>query len=133
MAEENKEYLVRGAQLVCSMGSHIRRLNLPQSHGTYVKTHPLVTKADAGPENIKFFGVCFSDNPPQNANVVRYAGGYDESGVEATDVQGLQCCPHFTTTEWQEVHGNSVTMKSYLMCKCGGMVYPISSGIEYED
>ena len=133
MSEENKEYLVRGAQLVCHMGSHIRRYNLPESHGAYVMNHPLVTKTDVGPDNIKFFGVCFSENPPEAGNVVRYEGGYDEEGKPAEDVQGIQCCPCFTTAEWQEVHGNSVTMQSYLMCKCGGMVYPLSSGIEYED
>lgn len=54
MSEENKEYLVRGAQLVCNMGSHIRRYNLPESHGAYVMNHPLVTKTDVGPDNIKF-------------------------------------------------------------------------------
>ena len=63
----------------------------------------------------------------------QYEGGYDEEGKPAEDVQGIQCCPCFTKAEWQEVHGSSVTMQSYLMCKCGGMVYPLSSGIEYED
>ena len=43
MAEEN-EYLVRGALLYCTNGTHPRRINLPICHGSYIKGHPLLHK-----------------------------------------------------------------------------------------
>ena len=36
------EYLVRGATLVCSNGSHKRKINLPKCHGVYVGEHPVL-------------------------------------------------------------------------------------------
>ena len=132
MPGENTEYLVRGAQLACSCGSHVRRLNLPLSYGTYIKGHPAVTKADATEQNIKFFGVCFSETPPEGAETKRFEGGKDENGQDAESVVGPKCCPKLTTGEWQEPYGNSITMDSYVVCSCGGLIRPISSGQEFE-
>lgn len=56
-------YLVRGAMLSCRMGSHPRRLNLPQSHGEYICDHPVIMDEDCTKENISSFGVCSSPVP----------------------------------------------------------------------
>ena len=45
-------YLVRGAMLSCRMGSHPRRLNLPQSHGEYICDHPVIMDEDCTIENM---------------------------------------------------------------------------------
>lgn len=50
--KENKEiqeaelYVVRGAKMICSCGSHKRKINLPISHGSYIKDKPMMTKLD---------------------------------------------------------------------------------------
>lgn len=131
MADDEK-YLVRGAQLWCDCGSHIRRLNLPASHGSYILEHPSIVKEDMTNKNVKFFGICFSETPPKGADTVRYAGGY-ENGQEAESVVGKQCIPELISTEWKDAHGNSVTTESYLVCSCGGCIRPISTGHEYSD
>ena len=56
-------YLVRGAKLQCTFGSHIRKLNLPLCHGVYAKGHPMIHELDCVPgdsNNIPSFGVCKS-------------------------------------------------------------------------
>ena len=40
------KFLVRGAKLRCSCGSHGRCLNLPKSHGVYYNGAPLVFESD---------------------------------------------------------------------------------------
>lgn len=61
-----REYLVRGATLICTNGSHKRKINLPKCHGIYAGVHPLLhgleclTESMCGKEkcNITHFGVC---------------------------------------------------------------------------
>ena len=129
-----KEYLVRGAMLVCSKGSHPRRLNLPKSHGVYIKEHPMIKQEDCiVDENITFFGVCDSETPPEGAQVVKYAGFVPEGATESVpDVQGMMCTPEIIG-EWNCVHGKAVTTDSYLICSCGGIIEPVTSGQEFED
>ncbi len=70
------EYLVRGAMLKCTCGSHCRRLNLPESHNYYKEGRPLMNREDSIPGskeicegssneknriNIPYFGVCSSN------------------------------------------------------------------------
>jgi hypothetical protein len=67
----NSEYLVRGAYLGCEYGTHHRRLNLPRSHGSYIKDreHCLMNAMDCKPGegkgyNIPPFGICQSPHFP---------------------------------------------------------------------
>lgn len=131
---EEKEYLVRGAMIGCSMGSHPRRLNLPQSHGVYLLGKPMIEKGDCKPEkNVTYFGVCNSQSPPADAVEVKLAGFVPEGEtVSVPDVQGMKCTPAIIG-EWNNVHGMAVTTDSYLVCSCGGIIEPITSGQEYED
>lgn len=130
---ENKTYLVRGALLACDKGSHPRRLNMPMSHGMYVDGHPLALESDCGSDNISYFGVCSSDTPPRDAETARLAGYVMEgSGDTAEPVQGPKCCPDILE-KWCSAHGESLTSDSYLVCNCGGVISPITSGQEYHD
>ena len=53
------EYVVRGAFMHCSLGTHDRKINLPVSHGSYVKGEAILNKKDtATGANIPFFGIC---------------------------------------------------------------------------
>lgn len=52
-------YVVRGAELTCSEGTLPSSLNLPQSHGVYIKDKPLMNVTDCVAEkNIGLFGFC---------------------------------------------------------------------------
>lgn len=56
---EGDTYVVRGAELTCSEGSLPSSLNLPQSHGVYIKDKPVMNVADYVIEkNIGLFGFC---------------------------------------------------------------------------
>lgn len=130
---DEKEYLVRGALLKCRKGSHPRRLNLPEAHGVFVDEHPQVFDEDCTNKHISCFGVCNSGTPPKGAKIVRFAGYAPEgSGGAAEDVQGKECTPDIIG-QWKSPYGEAVTMDSYLICACGGIIEPLTSGQEYED
>lgn len=142
MADENQEYLVRGAMLYCTKGSHPRKLNLPQCHGFYVNGHPVIRDTDCVPvENISYFGVCQANTPPDGAEEI-LLDVYVPEGEESTgeEIQGLRCCPNING-KWRNLHmptkikgeEHAVTTNSYLACSCGGLISPLTSGQEYED
>jgi hypothetical protein len=133
MADTDTQYLVRGAMLICDKGSHPRRLNLPESHGSYVCSNPWMIESDCGEENVKFFGVCSSETPPEGAKVQRFEG-YQPKGSEGTvdPVEGPRCTPDILD-KWKNCHGEVLTMDSYLVCNCGGLITPVTSGQEYQD
>ena len=128
--ENNHVYITRGALLACDMGSHKRRLNLPQSHGVYINNNPLINDSDCTLDNISYFGVCASQTPPKNAVSVCLVKQEGES--KGQTVTGSKCCPNIVG-KWNNVHGQTVTTDSYLICNCGGIIYPCSSGQEYKD
>lgn len=139
---DKPEYLVRGALLCCDKGSHPRRLNLPKAHGIYAMGHPLIHKDDSiTEENISYFGICNSSTPPEGAEEIRLAG-YIPEGEEVTaeDVQGLKCKPDIIDgwhgiNEKANISGDfpAVTTESYLICACGGLIQPYTSGQDYEE
>ena len=60
-------YLVRGAQLCCTCGTHKRKLNLPLCHGVYIAGNAAVQEEDCqvGDDgNIAAFGICESEGHP---------------------------------------------------------------------
>jgi hypothetical protein len=46
------EYLVRGATLICSNGTHKRKLNLPKCHGVYIGEHPVMHELECVSEAV---------------------------------------------------------------------------------
>lgn len=131
--DNEKVYLVRGALLVCDCSTHPRRLNMPKSHGMYVDNHPIAIDTDCVEENISYFGVCQSKTPPKGVETVRLAGYVMEGATgNAEPVQGPKCKPDIVG-KWCQPYGQSLTSESYLVCNCGGVIYPITSGQEYQD
>lgn len=58
-------YVVRGAVISCSLGSAKDVLNLPLSHGVYLKGKAQLNVADSKPgTNIISFGTCKRSSPP---------------------------------------------------------------------
>ena len=158
---EQYEYVVRGANLKCSFGSHCRKLNLPKCHAVYTTKSPMVHELDCvpGPDyNISYFGVCSCPGNPNKEIVQLQAETYDEQGnkvkgAESTgNVKGIKCTPIILGT-WMSTYDKTrivdngdkdpsdkesenpqghpaVTTNSYLLCKFGGIIQPLSSGQE---
>ena len=125
-------YLVRGAVLRCSCGSHKRKLNLPESHGIYIGENPMVNELDCevgDNASITAFGVCNAEGNPNQKSFGRQlldtAIGItiplsseiiffrDESkkillvGEDGKSVKGYPCTPCIIST-WQNVYGENL-------------------------
>lgn len=97
------EYLVRGATLVCSNGSHKRKLNLPMCHGVYIGEHPLLHEEECLSEgevelsqcNLSFFGVCNPSNsiPPETEIKTYKTTKYNSKDGKEDEVTGNKCKP----------------------------------------
>ncbi|WP_310603815.1 DUF4280 domain-containing protein [Anaerosporobacter sp.] len=142
MGNNSEEYLVRGAMLACKCGSHPRRLNLPECHGVYALGKPVIDEWDCMVgKNINYFGVCLGGTPPVGAEEI-LLDAYVPEGEESTgvEVQGPRCAP-CTIGIWKPVKRSTkissqkaaVTMNSYLVCRWGGIIIPITSGQEFEE
>lgn len=98
----NGDFLVRGATLICSNGSHKRRINLPKCHGVYVGMHPLLHELECLSEpfcdretcNITPFGVCVPTEgcPPTEVKIYKKTKNNSKDGKVGT-VEGYQCMP----------------------------------------
>ena len=144
------KFLVRGAKLRCSCGSHGRCLNLPKSHGVYYNGAPLVFESDCevGEDaNIRTFGVCSSTDHPKKADGLfagwkeRLSGNtvtlqaepvYDELGNvinEGENIRGLPCVPYIVG-EWQLPREYSHLADNSALTMAGGAV-PKEDGKAY--
>jgi hypothetical protein len=107
-----EEYLVRGAYPVCEYGTHHRRLNLPWSHGVYIKDkeHCLMNAADCKPGegqgyNIPPFGICQAPNFPR--------GGKDTVLLKTETVNPL------TGETYRDANGRSIKFEDNVKgCRC---------------
>lgn len=122
-AIEGSRYLVRGAKLKCSCGSHCRKLNLPLCHGVYVSGKAMINEEDClvgDDKNITTFGVCESKGHPDKTPFWLKAVGLltpfagllivnDErkkiilEKEDGTNVRGYACTPCIVSN-WQDVH-----------------------------
>lgn len=103
------EYLVRGAKLICSNGTHIRHLNLSKCHGVYIGEHPVVHEWDcvAGEtENITWFGVCSPVGPdmPPGPNIMCVKTPENsKDGTTGNTQPGKKCQPIIIGT-WMDTY-----------------------------
>lgn len=141
------EYLVRGAELKCTCGSNQRKLNLDVCHGVYIRGHAVVHELDCiqgDKENITWFGAC--EKEELNTESIIAVG--DDGQKHA----GKKCKPHIIGVWMDSYDGtkivdngnkmaddfqnpvgcNTLTVGSFLVCKYGGIIAPISSGQERE-
>lgn len=116
-------YLVRGARLCCSCGTHKRKLNLPLCHGVYVAGKPMIQEEDCqtgDDQNIAAFGICQSEGHPLKnpwwvklgsilINGVAAHVQWEESNKiilqteDGKNVKGYACTPCIVGT-WKDVH-----------------------------
>ena len=147
MGKKDNEYLVRGAQLWCDCGSNRRKLNLNVCHGVYINGHAVVHELDCiqgDEENITWFGACNKDELDTEKILA--------IGDDGKKHPGKKCKPHIIGA-WLDTYDgttivdngnkmeddpdnpvgcNTLTVGSFLVCKYGGIISPISSGQERE-
>ena len=151
-----EQYVVRGARLFCSCGSHERKLNVFKDHAVYTESFPMVHELDKELEkNITFFGVCSSGDPLLSSkNVKLVMITYDQEGNPIEDVVSGTMCVPFIIGDWRDTKQNvkiidngdkdssdkdkyredsgkgykAVTTKSFLICRYGGIIEPLDSG-----
>lgn len=141
--ENQKEYLIRGAMMKCTHGSHYRRLNLPKSHGVYTKDRPLMNETDSleGDEhNIPTFGICDSCNNKTGNSVLlkkdvpRDKYGKPTGKPSPGEIRGIPCSPVIISNwmcpnEASFVEGSkAITVQSFLVCKYEGIIEVVDSG-----
>lgn len=147
LGQKGNEYLVRGAQLCCDCGSNRRKLNLNVCHGVYINGHAVVHELDCiqgDEENITWFGACNKDDLDTEKIIA--------VGDDGKKHSGKKCKPHIIGVWLDSYDGttivdngnkmeddpdnpvgcNTLTVGSFLVCKYGGIISPISSGQERE-
>lgn len=123
-------YIVRGAKMACDCGSHSRKINLPQSHGSYVNGKPVMNKSDNKfGENISYFGICNNPNNPNTQTIYLIT----EKGE---NISGKPCCPNILK-EWIKTKDDTIVegkpaliTKSELICAYKGKIIFVSDGQE---
>ena len=127
-----EEYIVRGAKMKCIFGSNTRKINLPVSHGSYVKYEecgtekPILNSDDKTEENISYFGVCPLHGDEEKIITVIP----DEGGIKVGKKCKLELGGEWQLTkEDYLVDGKpALTTKSILFTQCGGIITFKSSG-----
>lgn len=120
-------YVVRGAKMECDKGSNQRKINLPVSHGSYVKGKPILNKKDCKADNISYFGVCQECQEGEEITVI------DKNGALKT---GKKCTP-VIVVDWVKTKDDTIiegqpalTNESVIFCTHGGNIKFVTSGQE---
>jgi hypothetical protein len=127
-------YVVRGAVIQCSLGSHTDVLNVPKSHGAYIKNQVQLTVADckAG-TNILCFGACKQAGAP--SPVQETIGGNPDPATPAEPAPFPVCAP-VLNSQWINHHTTHLRLEgrtallqdANLMCARGGEIKIIRNG-----
>lgn len=114
-----KEYLVKGAKLMCVNGKGISELNVVKGHGYTQKGKAKANCKDCIPGiNIPYFKTC------QMNIATHMCEGYMKISREWENVAG-------GSVRTEQVGGeNAITLDSVLICDKGGLILPITSGQE---
>ncbi len=155
---QGKEYVVRGAPLMCNCGTHSRHLDMLESHGIYVNRKAVALEEDYKEGvNISYFGHCKSPITDLTETIsLRMRRNVNTDGVGLSEYDGsiyvgVKCVPSLHTP-WENTHDTTciaedgeegmeadectykkaVTTVSYLSCRQGGIIYPLSSGQQDE-
>ena len=139
-------YVVRGAKIYCSCGTHMRRLDMSVSHGSYIRDKAMMNEGDCKvgiDQNIPPFGACLS--PTKDGIDIKIEDAndlvpiMDENGnpVEPQlPIEGKLCEP-MLGNKWLDaqektlVDGKSaITVNSTITCSYGGNIGFMDAGQE---
>ncbi|WP_294352257.1 DUF4280 domain-containing protein [uncultured Clostridium sp.] len=125
------DYIVRGAKMYCNKGSNERKINLPESHGSYVIDKPILNEKDSTEENISYFGVCSEEGCFTATEKEPKIDVIDKDGVLKN---GVKCSP-IIVTNWLKTQKDNLidgepalTTESVIYCCRGGNIKFVSSG-----
>ena len=137
-------YVVRGAKIICTFGSHIRRIDMPVCHGSYIRNKPMLNELDCVvglDANVPSFGACVS---PENPNmeiiienpegVMPLPDGNDGFYMPSMPITGRLCTP-MLGAKWVNAHNDTLiddvpalTTYSTIACKYAGVICFIDDG-----
>ncbi|KAF6578557.1 DUF4280 domain-containing protein [Paenibacillus sp. EKM212P] len=128
---DNEYYVVRGACMRCTCGTHPRKINLPNSHGAFVNGKPMMNEGDYSPENVPHFGICNSPEQPSAETIYLIA-------EDGSTISGKPCLPMLTdkwknTKEPTKVEGQpALTTSSFQTCLYHGFIEFHTNGQQEE-
>lgn len=124
---DQSAYVVRGATMYCNQGTHCRRINLPQSHGSYVNEKSMMNVDDCGADNVPHFGICVS--PTNISSEVIYLIAEDGSTISGKPCRPLFWGKWMNGKEGTLVDGKAaLTTDSMLICSCKGQISFLTDG-----
>lgn len=139
-------YVVRGATIYCSCGTHTRKLDMPVSHGSFIRDKAMMNKKDCKvgiDQNIPPFGACQSETKEGIDIVIEDAKDLvpctDEEGNPISiplPIEGKLCEPELAK-EWSDTQEETLvdgepalTVNSTITCCYGGVIGFIDAGQE---
>lgn len=149
VAEEEElhyPYVVRGATIYCSCGTHMRKLDMPVAHGSFIRDKAMMNKKDCKvgiDQNIPPFGACWSETKDgidikieDTKDLVPFT---DENGNPMEiplPIEGKLCEPKLAK-EWADAQEKTLvdgepalTVKCTITCKYGGVIGFMDAGQE---
>lgn len=135
--EPSYPYVVRGAQIYCNCGSHVRRLDMPVSHGSFIRDKAMMNKADCKvglDQNIPPFGACQA--PGNQGMDIIIEDPKDVLPGMPVPVKGKLCAPKLAG-QWLDAQDNTLvdgkpalTVKCTIACCFGGIIEFMDAGQE---
>jgi len=141
-------YVVRGARFYCTYGSHIRRIDMPVCHGSYIREKPMMHKFDSKvglDANIPPFGACTSPGNQGQEIIIPSASAddlvpfLDENGnsfIPPMPLAGRLCVPTLGQV-WCDTYYDTLvdkvpalTVNSTIACCFGGVICFMDDGQE---
>lgn len=148
VAEEKVQYpyVVRGARIYCTCGTHTRRLDMPASHGAYIRDKAMMHEKDCkvGIEhNISPFGACRSEENPgidieitDGKDLLPLCDEEGNAVIPETPVKGKLCEPQLGD-KWLDAYEDTLvdgvaalTVNCTIVCKYGGVIGFMDDGQE---
>ena len=131
--EMHYPYVVRGATMYCSCGTHTRKLDMPASHGSYIRDKAMMNRTDCKvgiDKNIPPFGACRSET--KDGIDIKIEDTKDL--LQVTDEDGKLCEPELAK-EWADAQEETLvdgepalTVKCTITCKYGGVIGFMDAG-----
>ena len=137
-------YVVRGATMYCSCGTHTRKLDMPASHGSYIRDKAMMNRTDCKvgiDKNIPPFGACRSETKDgidikiEDTKDLLQVTDEDGNPVEVPlPIEGNLCEPELAK-EWADAQEETLvdgepalTVKCTITCKYGGVIGFMDAG-----
>lgn len=142
--EMHYPYVVRGATMYCSCGTHTRKLDMPASHGSYIRDKAMMNRTDCKvgiDKNIPPFGACRSETKDgidikiEDTKDLLQVTDEDGNPVEVPlSIEGKLCEPELAK-EWADAQEETLvdgepalTVKCTITCKYGGVIGFMDAG-----